>query len=415
MPLESTRRASDELRILVVAPTGRDAALLCRALARAGIRAQECPSCEEACRQMMQGAAAIIVAEESLDAAEIHRFSDLIEKQPPWSDFPLILLTLSGAVTADSQRRRLLRAPLVRALELERPIRPETLISTVQVAIRTRMRQYELRDQIVRQQMVQDALLQSEKLAVVGRLAATIAHEINNPLEAATNLVYLARTTPDDAKRREYLLLAESELARVAAIATETLKFYRQPNKATQVQIGPIFDSLLTLYHQKVRSAQIKVLTDFSGDRTILAFGGELRQVFSNLLTNAIDASRGATLTIRIKHAVSRTGAPGIRIVVADSGSGVPDRLRGKIFEPFITTKGSSGTGLGLWVSAQIVQKHGGTIRVKSSTNPQRHGTVFSIFLPEVPPMVHPQEETAQATAAGATARDRNDEARISA
>jgi signal transduction histidine kinase len=363
---------------------------------------------------MMQGAAAIIIAEEALDEAEIQRFSELIAHQPPWSDFPLILLTLSGAVTADSQRRRLLRAPLVRALELERPIRPETLISTVQVAIRTRLRQYELRDQMVRQQMVQDALLQSEKLAVVGRLAATIAHEINNPLEAATNLVYLARTTPDDAKRREYLLMAESELARVAAIATETLKFYRQPNKATQVQIGPIFDSLFTLYHQKLRSAQIKVCTDFKTDRPILAFGGELRQVFSNLLTNAIDASRGATLTIRTKPAVSRAGISGLRVVFADSGSGVPDRLRDKIFEPFITTKGSSGTGLGLWVTAQIVQKHGGTIRVKSSTHPQRHGTVFSIFLPEAPPIAQPEEESVQATAVGAT-RDRKDDTRISA
>jgi DNA-binding NtrC family response regulator len=172
----------EELTTLVVAPTGRDGALLCAALERAGIRARECKSCEAACYSMEKGAACIIVAEEALTAADIQRFADLISSQPRWSDFPLVILTMAGEVTAQSQRRRQLRAPMVHALELERPVRPETLVSTVQSAIRARMRQYELRNHGLKQREAEEALRRSEKLAVAGRLAASIAHEINNPL-----------------------------------------------------------------------------------------------------------------------------------------------------------------------------------------------------------------------------------------
>lgn len=397
---EPAYRANDELRVLVVAPTGRDGALLCSALGRAGMQTLECASCEQACLEIENGAAALIVAEESLGPREINRLAEMMRNQPPWSDFPLILLTFSGEVTAQSQQRRLLRAPLTRALELERPVRPETLVSTVQTAVRTRIRQYELRDQMTRQRATQDALVQSEKLAVMGRMAATIAHEINNPLEAATNLVYLARITEDEGKRGEYLVLAEAELARVAAISTETLKFYRQPNRPSQVQISEIFESLLTLYQRKIQLAGIQICTDFRDEQPIVAFGGELRQVFANLLTNAFDASRGATVTIRLKRARSPAGQEGVRVVVADCGSGVPKPLRDKIFEPFVSTKGTRGTGLGLWVSSQIVHKHGGTIRVKSSTHPKWHGTVFSIFLPLISPRM--QQELAHISPSGA-------------
>jgi signal transduction histidine kinase len=386
LQLERKRQGNDELRILVVAPTGRDAALLCAAMSRAGVDAVECRSCEEACLEMQHGAGGVIVAEEALTPSSIQQFAESFANQPPWSDFPLILLTLAGAVTPQSQSRQLQRKPLTRALELERPIRPETLVSTVQSAIRSRMRQYELRDQLAKQQDAHEALLRSEKLAVVGRLAATIAHEINNPLEATVNLMYLARTSPSRKKSREYLTLAESELARVASIATETLKFYRQPNNAAQVQVSPIIESLLVLYQGKLQSARIRVEKDFRQDKPIFAFGSELRQVFANLLSNAIDASAGATLKIKIRRRTDAAGNAGLAVVFADSGGGIPSDVKSNIFEPFVNTKGARGTGLGLWVSAQIVQKHGGRIRVKSSTNPQRHGTVFSVFLPVSPP-----------------------------
>lgn len=343
---------------------------------------------------MQDGAAGIIVAEEAMNAADIQRFADLAANQPPWSDFPLILLTLAGAVTAQSQARQLLRKPLTWALELERPIRPETLVSTVHSALRARRRQYELRDHIARQEAAHEALLRSEKLAVVGRLAAAIAHEINNPLEATVNLMYLARTAPSPDKAREYLMLAESELARVASIATETLKFYRQPNKATQVDLRPIIESLLVLYKGKLQSAGVRVDADLAGGRPIFAFGSELRQVFANLLTNAIDASPGGTIRIRIRRASDAAGHGGVRILFADTGGGIPADMRQNIFEPFVSTKGARGTGLGLWVSAQIVQKHGGSIRVRSSNDAKRHGTVFSVFLPAVPPANAPQQAT---------------------
>ncbi len=388
MPPQQTSSASDgqnENRVLVVAPTGRDAALLCRALSRAGIPALECPSCEAACRELERvGAGALLIAEEALSLADIQCLAALMSNQPAWSDFPLILLTLAGEVTAQSQRRRQVRAPLVRALELERPIRPETLISTVQTALRARQRQYEIRDYIKQERDAEEALRRSEKLAVAGRLAATIAHEINNPLEAVINLVYLARTSRSPAATREYLERAESELGRVSAIASETLKFYRQSNRPAETQIPEILRSLLVLYRDKIAASKVELRTDFVDVPPIVAFAGELRQVFSNLLTNAIDAAAGARIEIRLRRARDRSGRKGVKVVVADTGTGIPASIKSSIFEPFVSTKETRGTGLGLWVSSEIVRKHGGSIRVRSCSRPDLHGSVFCIFLPEV-------------------------------
>ncbi len=388
MPPEQTSRGSEgqnESRVLVVAPTGRDAALLCQALSRAGMRALESPSCEAACRELERsGAGALIIAEEALRVVDIDRLATMISNQPTWSDFPLILLTLSGEVTAQSQRRRQIRAPLVRALELERPVRPETLISTVQSALRTRRRQYEIRDYMLQERNAEEALRRSEKLAVAGRLAATIAHEINNPLEAVTNLVYLARTANSQDVAREYLGQAESELARVSAIASETLKFYRQPNQATETSIPEILKSLVVLYRDKIATSRVELRMDFADVPPIVAFAGELRQVFSNLLTNAIEAAGGARIEIRLRHGRDRSGRKGVKLLVADTGTGIPESVRSKIFEPFVSTKATGGTGLGLWVSSEIVRKHGGSIRVRSCSRPDRHGTVFCVFLPAI-------------------------------
>ncbi|HZP17270.1 MAG TPA: HAMP domain-containing sensor histidine kinase [Terriglobales bacterium] len=395
MPPEQTSSASDgqnEIRVLVVAPTGRDAALLCQALSRADMQALECRSCEAACLELQRaGAGTLIIAEEALSIADIQRLAELMSNQPAWSDFPLILLTLSGEVTVQSQRRRLVRAPLVRALELERPIRPETLISTVQNALRARHRQYEIRDYILQERNAEEALRRSEKLAVAGRLAATIAHEINNPLEAVINLVYLARTSRSQKAAREYLERAESELGRVAAIASETLKFYRQPNRATETQIPEILRSLLALYRDKIAGSKVELRTDFKDVPPIVAFGGELRQVFSNLLTNAIDAAAGGRIDIRLRHARDRSGRKGVKVLVADTGPGIPESVKSSIFEPFVSTKATRGTGLGLWVSSEIVRKHGGSIRVRSSSKPDLHGTVFCVFLPQVPDSTQPR------------------------
>jgi signal transduction histidine kinase len=342
-------------------------------------------SCEVACDELQSaGAGALIIAEEALRIGDIQRLAELMSNQPAWSDFPLILLTLSGEVTAQSQWRQRLRAPLERALELERPVRPETLISSVQAALRARRRQYEIRDYILQERNAEEALRRSEKLAVAGRMAATIAHEINNPLEAVINLVYLARTSPSQQAAREYLERAELELGRVSAIASETLKFYRQNNRATETRIPEILTSILMLYRDKLASSKLELRTDFAEVPPIVAFAGELRQVFSNLLTNAIDAAAGARIDIRVRQARDRAGRKGVKVLVADTGTGIPESLKSRIFEPFVSTKETRGTGLGLWVTSEIVRKHGGSIRVRSCARPDRHGTVFRVFLPEV-------------------------------
>jgi signal transduction histidine kinase len=381
-------RANDvrvnDLRVLVVAPVGRDARLICNLLARAGIAGEICPDVGEACAGMAEGAGAAILAEEALTPGVVTSFAQLIKDQPSWSDFPLIVLTVSGEVSQLSERRRALREPLGNVLLLERPIRPETLISTANGVLRARRRQYQIRDQMQQFKLAEEALRKSEKLAVAGRLAASIAHEINNPLEAVTNLHYLMNTAESMDQMKAYLKMAEQELARVSEIVVQTLKFYRQPSKPTQTSVTDILDSVVTLYHARLSYANITVEKDFDDVEHIVALGGELRQVFTNLVANALDAMRaGGKLVIRVKPArdFNHDGhrGSGVRISVADTGAGVPPEVRARLFEPFVSTKGITGTGLGLWVSSEIVRKHGGNIRVKSKPNT---GTVFSVFLP---------------------------------
>ena len=229
------------------------------------------------------------------------------------------------------------------------------------------------------------ALVQSEKLAAVGRLSASIAHEINNPLEAVTNLLYLIDQENDLPEQvRSFTRLAQQELARVSQIATQTLRFYRQPTARTAVRVSEQLDSVLKLYQGRLTSAGVEVVRDYRGTGLLLAFEGELRQVFTNFVGNALDASRnGGRMTLREREATDwRTGRKGVRVTVADCGHGMSKETLARIFEPFFSTKGITGTGLGLWVSMGIIQKHEGRIKVKSSTSPRRHGTVFSLFIP---------------------------------
>src|SRR5689334_2787050 len=182
----------NELEIIVVAPTGRDARLICDLLARVGLQCTTCRDCYEACqRAATEGVGAFVVSDEILTDEIIDLLAGFIGGQPSWSDVPVIVLTGGGQVTLLSEARRKQRAPLGNVVLVERPVRPETLVSTVKSAIRARRRQYEVRDHLRQQQLAADALRRSEKLAVAGRLAATIAHEINNPLEAVLNLHFL--------------------------------------------------------------------------------------------------------------------------------------------------------------------------------------------------------------------------------
>jgi PAS domain S-box-containing protein len=237
----------------------------------------------------------------------------------------------------------------------------------------------------------QEAVRRSEKLATAGRLAASIAHEINNPLEAIVNLLYLARH--DSSHAAEYLTLAEKEVGRVAQLAQQTLGFVRDASSPASMDPAAIMDEILQLYSRKLERRQIRVTRRYRSHCQISGYSGELRQLLANLVVNASDAmADGGSLEVRV--ATGRdwsSGREGVRITVADNGSGIPrDQLR-QIFEPFYTTKKDTGTGLGLWVSRGIVQKHGGSIRVRSRAegredgreNGRKTGTVFSIFLPQ--------------------------------
>ena len=373
------------LRILVVAPRGRDAELMCDLLTRLEIDCEKCETLESAIDNDLLQVGALVFAEEALTPEIIQRLSDRIHHQPTWSDFPLIILTTAGQVTGSSIRRNTVREPLGNVLLLERPIRPETLISTVQNALRARRRQYQMRDQLEQLDSTQQALMQSEKLAVTGRLAASIAHEINNPLEAVTNLLYLARTSPAVADREYYLLEAEKELARVSQITNQTLMFNRQVSGPSATDVAGVLNSVLSLYQGRLRNSNVVIERDFEEIPLLIASGGELRQLFANLIGNALDAMRGGgKLTLRLRKTRNGSGNhKGIRVLIADSGYGIPPAIKSRVFEPFVSTKGNTGTGLGLWLGLEIVNKHGGSIRLRSRTTAPT-GTVISISLPLV-------------------------------
>jgi PAS domain S-box-containing protein len=227
---------------------------------------------------------------------------------------------------------------------------------------------------------MEQLLIQSEKLAATGRMAASIAHEVNNPLDAVMNLVYLARhSLASNSKARSYLLTAEKELERVSHIARQTLGYYRDPGEPVEISLEQLFEELLALYHSKLVANNISVDCRFGHLRAITASRGELMQIFSNLITNAIDAMpQSGVLSIQTKE----LGTEGVEIIVRDRGSGIAPENLTRIFEPFFSTKGNLGTGIGLWVTRQLVEKHRGTIAIESSTVSPKNGTTVAVSLP---------------------------------
>ena len=243
--------------------------------------------------------------------------------------------------------------------------------------------------EITPQKRAENALIQSEKLAAVGRLATSISHEINNPLEAITNLLYLissARELSDET--RLYLSMAQSELGRVCQIATQTLRFHRQAVGPTLVAGEDMVSAVLNLYQGRLSNSGIRVETKYTSARKILCFENDIRQVLNNLIANAIDAMRtGGRLVVRTHDSVAyypskSEATEGIRITIADTGHGMTPEVMRRIFEAFYTTKDLNGTGLGMWISEGIVKRHHGTLQVRSSVDPIEHGTIFTLFLP---------------------------------
>ena len=513
-----------DLNVLVVAPVGRDGELIRQALASAGISSSIVSTIREAiARVRREPVGAMLTTEEVMDSGIVAMLAAELGRQPAWSDLPILILTLGGSSTVLSRQRERDRLPLGSVTLLERPIRMATLISSVRSALRSRSRQYEVRDilherdraeaslkesegrlrlaveaaslgfwdldyvsgrmeasDIFRAQLdlpsdgtltaaecldrihpedramvdqrlrravkaqgsfageyrvnrpdggvrwltgsgrilvdgtltattaanepvdgrgarmvgvtldVTDrvlseaALRKADKLALVGRLASSIAHEINNPLEAVTNLLYLLSVAKLGRTDRGYVQLAQQELARVSEIAAQTLTFNRQQNSYEEAVIPVILDSVLALYQGRLTTSKITVRRDYRCNQPIRCYPGELRQVFTNLVGNAFDAMRqGGSIRVRERLASDPvTGRQGIRITVADTGSGMTPEVRDHVFEAFYSTKGNNGTGLGLWISRGVIGKHGGSLRVSSSMSPGHAGTVFSIFLP---------------------------------
>jgi PAS domain S-box-containing protein len=232
----------------------------------------------------------------------------------------------------------------------------------------------------------EERLRQAEKLAVAGQLAASIAHEINNPLEAITNCLYLQGQLELQGEARTYLEIAQKELDRVAQITVQTLRFYKRSTNPSATDLRELIGSVLTLHEYRLRLFRIEVIGDFREIPLAFAHEGEIRQVIANLLGNAIDAlpMGGCILLRTVRSHDWISGKEGRRVTVADNGVGMDAVTRSHIFEPFFSTKGSGGTGLGLWISHEIVGKHHGHLHVRSrqATGEAAGQTVFHLYLP---------------------------------
>jgi PAS domain S-box-containing protein len=250
----------------------------------------------------------------------------------------------------------------------------------------------------------EETLRKTEKLAATGRLAASIAHEINNPLEAITNLLFLMRNfCALEEPALGYVAMAEHEARRISEITQQTLRFYRQSTLPSRTNMSELIDSVLALYHGKLHALGIGVEREYDPSMDLFCFAGEVRQVLANLVANAIDAMPdGGRLLIRAQrsHNWKNPAQAGVRFAIADTGCGMDATVYSRIFEPFFTTKEVIGTGLGLWVSHEIIVKSHGLVHVRSRTahDGRAPGTVFEIFLPDDPSLFAPEAKSAEAT-----------------
>ncbi|MDE3105355.1 MAG: CHASE3 domain-containing protein [Acidobacteriota bacterium] len=250
---------------------------------------------------------------------------------------------------------------------------------------------------VTMERRTQEALLANEKLVVAGRLAATIAHEIHNPLDSVSNLLYLMRTGSDEAEAKQFMTMAEQELARVTQISRSMLGLYRESKSPVRIDLRTMLQEILLLMDRRISDLCATVKTELPDAIFVEGFPAELRQVFTNLIGNAAEAAPGGEIIIRLKpqpagmqpddqgrDGQDHTGQPmpeGVWVEIADNGPGIPDAIRGHLFEPFFTTKGEQGTGLGLWVSRGIVTKHGGQITIESKDHGSDHGTTVRVLL----------------------------------
>jgi two-component system NtrC family sensor kinase len=249
---------------------------------------------------------------------------------------------------------------------------------------------------------ISEAMRQNHKMVTIGRMAATIAHDTNNPLESVVNLLFLLRDEVISEDGKRYIAAAEHELSRVIEITRQTLHFYRESSKPVAVQSVSLVEEVLKLYRRKMSMKGITLKKEVGSCRSLLALPGELRQVISNVIVNAIDATpQGGRLCVRLKESKSWSGEPhpGVRLLVGDNGCGIARQSLRRIGDAFFTTKGQEGTGLGMWVTRGILRKYSGRMHLSSSTSEHRHGTVVSIFIPyPVSDLREPESQTDGAT-----------------
>jgi PAS domain S-box-containing protein len=232
--------------------------------------------------------------------------------------------------------------------------------------------------------LAEEAMLRAEKLAVAGRLAASVAHEINNPLEAVSNLLFLITLTDATDVAKQHAQVALDQLMRVSMITQQTLKFHRQSGSPMTTRLSEVVETVKALFQARLAANEITLQIQAKDEREVNCMPSEAQQIFANLMSNAIEATpRGGRILVRLKPSHHwRNGIPGMRVTFADSGTGVDRATIRRMFEPFFTTKTETGTGLGLWVVAQLVDRHNGQICVYSRQRGGQSGTVFSVFLP---------------------------------
>jgi signal transduction histidine kinase len=240
---------------------------------------------------------------------------------------------------------------------------------------------------------IEEALLKSHTGAAAGQFATAIMHEINNPLEAISNLAYLVQREADDpTKVREYARMLSEQLANVARIARRTLSFHRSEGTMASIDVAELAEAALRIHKPKLGAKQPKLVKDIPAGAVITGHAGEMLQVLSNLLSNAIDAlPANGKLVVRVRKHHGK-----VHLIVADDGHGIPDAIRENIFDPFFTTKNDKGTGLGLAISKSIVERHNGTMRLRSSVREGRSGTAFRVSLPlhDAPSKVYRSRDT---------------------
>lgn len=372
-------------KFLIVAPVGRDGDLIRGLLNKHGFAAECVPAIDQSLQLETAELLGLIVTDEALAGDGLDALRTLIQNQPEWSDLPVMLL-MSGPrglryATIASQVRMEIRSLFL----LDRPVRKELLLSAAQAASTARLKQLEVRDVTERQVQSEEALRNTEKLAVAGQLAATMAHEVNNPLEALGNLLYLIETSSMIEEARSYAELASQELARISEIVQHTLHLHRAPAKAELVDLAEVATSAVALFRSKALERQVMERLNV---RKALAYcsAGEIRQALVNLIGNAIDAMPdGGQLYVRVAP-VKVNGTHFVRLTVADTGTGIEPEIRSNLFKQFFTTKGSRGTGLGLWLTRDIVLRNRGRLRMRSQSKAPS-GTAFAIYLPATAPL----------------------------